>query len=273
MMGPMLQNKFGLPSREISAAFLHGRIRGIAKTKSNAGSGECMGYLSGSLQPLTDRLESLVREHAEIHVNCPVLSVEKHGNVFQVKTAQGVFESEKIINTLPLEVFEKLPKNFPFHSEVEYQSAVCGIFRVEEKLTDFYWTNIIDDRIPFKVLVNQSKLDSYPGTVLYCGNYLRSTAELFQLPEEEIKRRHLEGLRLMFGKVTLLDAKIFKARYATPIYDRHFAGHTEKLEQTIPGMTFAGNIKIYPNGRTLSNILKTGYEAAARVCGETAVAG
>lgn len=269
MLGPMLHNKFGLPSSEISAAFLHGRIRGIAKTKANTGSGEMMGYLSGSLQPLTDLLEARVRKHAEIRYGTPIAAVLREGDRFTVRTKTGeTFTADKIINTLPLEIFEKLERNFPFHSEVEYQSAICGIFLVREKLTDLYWTNIIDERVPFKVLVNHSKLDEYPGTLVYCGNYLRSTAELYQQDEAEITRRYTEGLRLMFGQVNVIASRVFKARYATPIYDRHFAARTADLQTCVPGMRFAGNIAIYPHGRTVSNVLKSGHEAAAAVLAE-----
>lgn len=269
MLGPMLHNKFGLPSSEISAAFLHGRIRGIAKTKANTGSGELMGYLSGSLQPLTDRLEARVRNHAEIRYNSPIAEIHLDGDRFTIRTATGdTVTADRVINTLPLEVFEKIPRNFSFHSEVEYQSAICGIFVVREKLTDLYWTNIIDERVPFKVLVNQSRLDDYPGTVVYCGNYLRSTAELYQQDEAEITRRYLAGLRLMFGNVTVEASRVFKARYATPIYDRRFAARTTGLQSCVRGMKFAGNIAIYPHGRTVSNVLKSGHEAAAAVLAE-----
>jgi protoporphyrinogen oxidase len=274
MLGPMLHNKFGLPSSEISAAFLHGRIRGIAKTKANTGSGELMGYLSGSLQPLTDRLEARVRKHAEIRYGTSVAAVLREGDRFTIRTSTGeTVTADRVINTLPLEIFEKIERNFPFHSEVEYQSAICGIFVIREKLTDLYWTNIIDERVPFKVLVNQSRLDDYPGTVVYCGNYLRSTAELYQQDEAEITRRYLAGLRLMFGEVTVEASRVFKARYATPIYDRHFAARTEGLQSCVPGMKFAGNIAIYPHGRTVSNVLKSGYEAAAGVLEGLAVTG
>jgi protoporphyrinogen oxidase len=274
MLGPMLHNKFGLPSSEISAAFLHGRIRGIAKTKANTGSGELMGYLSGSLQPLTDRLEARVRRHAEIRYGTAITAVLREGDCFTIRTSTGeTVTADRVINTLPLEIFEKIERNFPFHSEVEYQSAICGIFVIRESLTDLYWTNIIDERVPFKVLVNQSRLDDYPGTVVYCGNYLRSTAELYRQDEAEITRRYLAGLRLMFGEVTVEASRVFKARYATPIYDRHFAARTEGLQSCVPGMKFAGNIAIYPHGRTVSNVLKSGYEAAAGVLEGLAIAG
>ncbi|MEY4487946.1 MAG: hypothetical protein RIQ79_454 [Verrucomicrobiota bacterium] len=264
MLGPMLHNKFGLPSGEISAAFLHGRIRGIAKTKTNTGSGELMGYLSGSLQPLTDRLEARVSRHTEIRRSARVTSVRRTGPGFEVRTADGnTLAADRIINTLPLDLFTAVERNFDFQSAVEYQSAICGIFVVREKLTDLYWTNIIDERVPFKVLVNQSRLENYPGTVVYCGNYLRSTAELYQQDEAEITRRYLAGLRLMFGEVTVEASRVFKARHATPIYDRHFAARTRDLQTCVPGMRFAGNIAIYPHGRTVSNVLKTGREAAA----------
>ncbi len=269
MLGPMLHNKFGLPSEEISAAFLHGRIRGIARTKANTGSGEMMGYLSGSLQELTRRVEAAVRKKTQVRTGAAVVSVRREGSGFVVRTADGAeLTCERVVNTLPLELFERVERNFDFHSEVEYQSALCGLFLVREPLTELYWTNIIDERVPFKVLVNQSRLDDYPGTLVYCGNYLRATAELYRQDDAEILRRYEAGLRLMFGGVTVEASRLFRARYATPIYDRHFARRTAGLQTAVPGMRFAGNIAIYPHGRTVSNVIKSGQEAAAALLKE-----
>ena len=265
MLAPMLQNKFGLPSAEISAAFLHGRIRGIARTKSNTGSGECMGYLSGSLQPLTERWVSRLQSHAEIRLNTRVESIERGADGFVVRANGREYRAARIINTLPLDVFAAIPKNFPFQNEVGYQSAVCGIFVVREKVTPLYWTNIIDPQIPFKVLVNQSCLATYPATVLYCGNYLRSDDPFYRLDDGDVLARYEAGLRRMFGAVSVEACRVFRARYATPIFDREFSRRTEDLDRTIPGMVFAGNIKVYPHGRTLNNVLESGRAAARTV--------
>ena len=265
MLGPMLQNKFGLPSDEISAAFLHGRIRGIARTKSNTGSGERMGYLAGSLQPLTERWAERLRAHTAIHVNAPVLAVDREGDGFRVRSRAGEFRARHLINTLPLEIFAQLPKNFPFRSEVGYQSAVCGVFVIREQPTPLYWINVIDDAIPFKVLVNQSCLDDYPGTVLYCGNYLRAEDELYRRTDDEILARYEEGLRRLFGPVSVEARQVYRARYATPIFDRDFSRRTAELDHCVPGLVFAGNVKVYPHGRTLNNVLETGRAAARTI--------
>jgi protoporphyrinogen oxidase len=206
-----------------------------------------------------------VRNHADIRLQSPVESIERRGEHFVVRTAAGEFRAPRIINTLPLEVFQGLPKNFPFSSQVGYQSAVCGIFVVREKPTSLYWTNVIDPDIPFKVLVNQSCLDDYPGTVLYCGNYLRASDDFYQLGNEAILDRYQAGLGALFGDLTVVARRVFRARYATPIFDRNFSRHTADLDRCVPGMTFAGNIKVYPHGRTLNNVLLTGRAAAQAI--------
>ncbi len=229
-----------------------------------------MGYLSGSLQPLTDRFVASVSRHCEIRLGTRISAVRREAGRFAIRTASGdTVTADRVVNTLPLDIYSSLELDQPFRSEVEYQSAICGIFVVRQPLTELYWTNIIDDRVPFKVLVNHSRLEHYDaGTVIYCGNYLRSTAELYQQDEAEIERRYLAGLRLMFGQVDVIASRVFKARYATPIYDRRFGGRTAGLQQAVPGMRFAGNIAIYPHGRTVSNVVKTGREAASSLLAE-----
>jgi protoporphyrinogen oxidase len=265
MMKPMLLNKFGISPDKISAGFLHGRIKGLSSAKTRVQSGELLAYLHGSTQELTDRLEAEVRKHVQIRLSSPVTRIDKVNDGFSVSSSGSEFKARCVVNTLPLQVFEKISKNFLFHNRIDYQGVICTIFSIVEKLTPLYWINIIDEDITFRVLVNQTLLDDYNNTIVYCANYVPENHSLFQMSNREIVELYKKDLETIFGKITVVDYSVFRTPYATPVFDRNFAEKIMELENLAAGMYFAGAVKIYPGSRTLSSVIRTGYEAADKV--------
>jgi protoporphyrinogen oxidase len=264
MLKPMLLNKFGIPPAEISAGFLQGRIKGLSSAKSDVRKGEKLSILRNGLDNLARRVEEDIRGTTDIRVSTPVERIESTGGGFRVWSGRDCFEAATVINTLPLNVFEAIPRNFEFESGIAHQSVVCAVFAVREKLTPIYWLNVLDPDITFRVLVNQSRIDDYPHTIIYCGNYLKGGHPLFAKPTEEILGLYERDLRKMFGKVTVIDRQLSRTRSATPVFDKNFAPKLARLDSAVPGMIFAGHVKVYPYSRTVSNVLRTGYEAADR---------
>lgn len=273
MMEPLLQNKFALKGDRVSAAFFHNRIKAMLKTKSKMRGGDKLGYLHGSAQVLRDRLEQETRKTAEVSLNTRIQGVEQTDGGFAIETDRGSYKAKYIVNTLPLTVFESIKKNFAFQKGVDYQGALCGIFLIKNPVTGFFWLNVLDDDILFKVVVNQSILDDYPGTVIYCANYVHPESPLFHKGKEEIMDGYLRGLEKMFGKIEVLESKFSKTAYATPVFDIDYGKKTADLDRCVPGMYFAGNAKIYPFNRVISNILATGFQAAERIARDLGIKG
>ena len=230
MMKPMLLNKFGIPPAEVSAGFLQGRIKGLSSAKSDVRKGEKLSILRHGLDRLAQRLEADARRGADVRLSTPVERIESRDGGFRVWSRGECFSAERVINTMPLNVFETLPRNFDFSSGIEYQSVVNAVFAVREPLTDLYWINVLDPDITFRVLVNQSRMDTYPHTILYCGNYLRPGDPLFAKPSSEIQAIYERDLRKLFGRVTVVDAQLSRTRSATPVFDKHFAPKLERLD-------------------------------------------
>ena len=266
IMHPMLLNKFGIPPARISAGFLQGRIKGLSSAKSKFGGGESLAYLGGGLDALTARWSEALRDRAEFRLASPVEQIERTPRGFDVRSATGRFCAPFLINTLPLVVFDAVAKNFESPPMPGYQAVACAVFAVREELTPFYWVNVLDPEITFRILVNQSRIHGdYRNTMVYCGNYLGQDDPMLRKPEEEILDLYKAGLERMFGEVTVLDAKLSRSRFATPIFDKDFASRTAGLDDAVPGMVFAGNVKIYPYSRTVSSVIATGYAAAKTV--------
>jgi protoporphyrinogen oxidase len=270
MMRQMLLNKFGIEPREISAAFLQGRIKGLSSSKKSYKGGERFAYLDGSNQLLTDRLVALVAGMAEIRTATPVRRIDHHGDGFKITTDAETLLVDRVVNTLAMTAFAKVEKGFPFTHTIRYQGAINGIFVLEETVTDLYWINVLDPGITFRVLVNQSMLGSYPKTVLYCGNYVAPDTALFRSSSEEIAALYRADLEKIFGRLTVVDHAVFRTPVATPIFDKDFGPRLDHVRGQVPGMVFAGNAFIYPGTRTLSSVFRTGLEAAETIAAEVA---
>ncbi len=264
MMKPMLLNKFGIPPAEISAGFLQGRIKGLSSAKADVSKGEKLAILRGGLDVLAEGFGSKIRRIAEVRVSTPVDRIESSGGGFRVWSRGECFRAQRVINTMPLNVFEAIPKNFDFRNDIRYQGVVCAVFAVREELTPFYWLNVLDPDITFRVLVNQSRIDDYPYTLVYCANYLKAGDPFFSRPESEILDLYERDLRKMFGRVSVMDRQLSRSRSATPVFDKDFSARLERIDSAVPGMIFAGHIRVYPYSRTVSNVIRTGYEAAER---------
>jgi protoporphyrinogen oxidase len=264
VMKPMLLNKFGIPPARISAGFLQGRIKGLSSSKTDTRRGEQFAYLRGGLQQLADRVTASVQGRSELLLRTPVERIESRSGGFHVWSGGREFSAPVVINTLPLSVFAGLPRNFDFQSRIEYQAVVCAIFALREDPTPLYWTNVLDPGISFRVVVNQTRLDPQRHPVVYCGNYMRPDDPFFHQPDSVVLETYERDLARMFGAVSIVDRAISRTRFATPVFDRDFAANTAHLDAALPGMVFAGNVKIYPYSRTVSSVIGTGYAAAAK---------
>ena len=84
----------------------------------------------------------------------------------------------------------------------------------------------------------------------------------FNESDNDIMEVYSRDIETMFGKISVVDRRCFRARRATPIFDKDYGSRMAGLDGCVPGMFFAGNVKVYPGSRTLSSVMGTGYNVA-----------
>jgi len=262
MLRPLLVNKFEVSPDSVSAAFLHGRIRAVAGTKSKVRGGERLAYLKGGLDPLTERLAKTVSQSCTVRLNAPVERIERTPEGFSVRAGGEGFKASRLVCTLPLDMFERIEKNFPFRNEIAYQGVSCAVFAIKEPLTPLYWINVLDEGVSFRLLVNHSALGRFPHTILYCSNYVAPDDPVLNADPARVMDRYVGDLRRIFGNVTVLDSVLSRTRYGTPIFDRDYRRKLEGVRSLLPGLAFAGNTMVFPGARTISSVMGTGFRAA-----------
>lgn len=276
---PLLKVKFGTSMDKTSAAFVFGRVKARASSRSKMLTREKFGYVAGGFQVIIDKLEKRIKEEGcKIITKAKIIEFKKTNKGFEiafvVNNRRKKIKTGSVINTLPLPVLSRLLKNFDKTfmgriQQVEYQGVICASVGLRKKLCDSYWVNINSDNIPFGGLIEHTNFvpsEYYGGqSIAYMFNYIGREHKYWKMSDKEIIEDYFRGLSMMFKdfkKENVLWYQISRNKYATPIFTKGYAEKVKGLNGFYKGLKFAGSYLIYPNSRNVNNIIKNGFEAA-----------
>ena len=160
---PLLKNKFGAHSSDVSATWLWDRLQSRTRGRLGRSSG-ALGYLLGGFKPLLERMEAEVVKHGgRIITGQPVVSIERAAGSDGdfILNSDWINSFQACIVSLPLPQFVEIVPALPFEyreqlARIGYSHSVCMILRLKEPLSSFYWINIGDETIPFAVVVEHT---------------------------------------------------------------------------------------------------------------------
>jgi len=277
---PLLSAKFAMSLKEASAAFVHGRLKARVDTRAENISSEFLGYVEGGYEKFTSSFLSSVSQTSDFRLGCEINKVKYENNEFEITfTSKDKIEkikTDKLINTLPLEIFGRLVSGLPDSlndkiNSIKYQAVICATVGMKRPLSNYYWTNISSTNLPFQGIIEHTNFisaDNYEGDYMsYLFNYVDVKNRLWSMSEEDIRKVYIKGLTEMFPDLKLdeiLWFRLSKERFATPIFLRGYKQKMEDIEDT-ENLYFAGGFKIYPNSRNVNNVIETGYEAAEKI--------
>jgi protoporphyrinogen oxidase len=167
---PLLKSKFGERRKEISAAWLFGRIA----IRSNRGvSGEHLGYLNGGFYQLIDALEKTIMVNGGVILKqTPVSSVSRKNGSWEANGNRY----DTIISTIPPQELERM--GGPALPHVPYQGAACMTLALERQVTEgIYWLNM-KDAAPYGAVVahtNFIPIERYGEHIVYLASYFTGT--------------------------------------------------------------------------------------------------
>lgn len=250
------RNKFNIPLAQISAKQFANRL----KAKEALGN---FGYPPGkySLQSLINALESrLTSRGVKIVRNCEVKKITPK----KVETSKGKFSADIILNTLPIPVFREkadLSKEYlATLSKIEYCSCVTVIFGADRFLTKHYWLNLLNE--PIHMVMQHSILaDKYPEKIIWALRYGGSEEDL-PLTDEQLKQKYLSVVKKYFPKINIKWAKVFRERYAEPVYNKDYFSYMPQSKTPYPWLYHAGISLTYPKIRTMNTAFESGIKTA-----------
>jgi protoporphyrinogen oxidase len=222
-----------------------------------------------SLQPMIDGLEKDCLDNGvKIISSCAVQKVDLKNNIVHCKDYGQTLalKFDKLVNSIPLPVFLKIQEGLPEDykkrlSSVKYCPCVSITFGTEDFLKpDLYWINLFQERT--HVIMQHSVLaDKYNTKVSWCLRYGGSEEDLNK-SDEEIKQLYSADVKKYFPDAKIKWVRVFKDRYAEPLYDKYYASYMPRYETPLTNLFMTGIQVTYPRIRNMDAALESGEKVA-----------
>ncbi|NMB33678.1 MAG: NAD(P)/FAD-dependent oxidoreductase [Clostridium sp.] len=272
---PMLKVKFGDNYKNIPAVWLWERIASRLKSRKGAGKDEIFGYIEGSFQRVHKKIiESIKEKGGELHLNNTITEILIENEVCKGFIANGKKKTyDYVFCTTPLPIFIDLCKNAPKDyvnplKKVKYDGVVILIMILKKKLSDVYWLNISDDKIPFGGIIEHTNLfsdDSYGGKhIVYLSKYTDTDDKLFHMDEDKIRDYFLEHLSKVnkdFNENMVEDWIVFRNKYGQPIWPMQYSKFKPKFRTPVDKLYMVNTSQIYPMDRAMNYIVELSKKA------------
>ncbi len=271
---PLLITKFGEHYREISMAWMWGKIK-LRGTSKEAGK-EALGYIKGSSQVLLDRLQEILKERGvKLKLRCSVDSIKKDSSGLVLESSQGEHRLDIVISTVPLPRFLELgktclPKDYSEKlQDIRYTSVVCSVLILNKKFSPFYWLNIGDASIPFGGLIEHTNLLDkslyHDKHILYISNYLYNTDPCYRMSDEALLEAYLPHLFKInpgFNEADIQKVYTFRDEYAQPVITCGYSAVKPGFQTPVENLYTASMCNIYPEDRGVNYAVRDGLAVA-----------
>jgi protoporphyrinogen oxidase len=281
---PLLRIKFGDAHELISAAWIWHRINRIATSRRSFLGREELGYLelgsSTVIDALLDRLGSMPKLSLRtstaierIHIDDgKVIGVSLRGEGEMIPCSFVV--STIALSRLP-EIAPELNADYRRQLEsIDYLAVVCCLFILRRRLTDAFWININDRRIPFNGVIEYSNLNPVPGlggrAVAYIPHYLPSSHPRFGFDDESLRAESVAGLQLVvpgFEESWIDRFFVSRATHAQAICTVGFADSVPDHATPVRGLFVTDSAQFYPEDRTISAAIRLGRKVVEMIDG------
>lgn len=280
--GAQLMAKFGPRAPEIAMAWFWNKI--FLRTQSRPGllAREQLGYIDGSFNVLIDRLAEACRElGVDIRSGVGVHALndgDPAASRFVIEGTDGRRDDVDItVATIPSPLILRLVPDMPAPyreqlTSMTYQGAIVILLQLDRKLSDTYWLNIGDDRLPFTGIIEHTNLldpADYGGShLVYVGKYLDWDHPFVAMTDDEVRTELVPKLRLVnpdFDDSWIEHMWVFRARAAQPIVTLDYSHKVPPHKTPVPGLYIANMSQIYPEDRGTNYAVDLGNRVAAIV--------
>jgi protoporphyrinogen oxidase/SAM-dependent methyltransferase len=270
---PLLRAKFGTAAADVPAAWMFGRFQQRAEARK--GGVERLGYLRGGFRQLFDAIEAeLPRRGVKLQLGTEAAAIRlRDGRVAGVETSAGTLEADGVLfaGTLPgLAALLPAEERDPRWSAIGAMGAMAVVIELRRQVTDTYWVNICDPRLPLTAYIEHTNLvppSDYGGRHLaYLARYFTADDPVATVDVDVEAARWIEALASGglpgFRTDDVVAVHPARTRYAAPLVQ---TGHLQRIPPVrshIPGLYVATTAQIYPQDRGMSEAARLGTEAA-----------
>ncbi|MBI4980538.1 FAD-dependent oxidoreductase [Candidatus Woesearchaeota archaeon] len=252
------RNKFNFPLSKISAKQFANRLH----------EKEIFDYFSfpqGGYQKMIDNLKNAIEKNwGSVKINSNISKIDIDEKYIINNGTKKTYDF--LISSIPLEVFSGLTEGIPPElknniAKIKYCPAVCVCFATEDFLDQKnYWINLFNERI--HLIMQHSLLnDEYGDKINWCLRYGGSEEDL-ELSDEKIKEAYLDVVKKYFPLSKIKWVRVFRTKYAEPIYDIDYHKYMPDYKVPIKGLYFVGIQLTYPKIRNMNSALESGIHVA-----------
>jgi protoporphyrinogen oxidase len=275
---PLLQAKLGDSYRETSAAFIWSTIVRLYGARRSGAQKEVFGYVTGGYGRIIDRFASFLQKRGvQCQLGAYVRMVSSEGmgvRISFVNRSSQLFDNVVLTTPAPIVVgaCPQLTSGEKARLEaIKYQGIICASLLLDEPLSDFYITNIADDRVPFTAVIGMSALVDrrhFGGcSLVYLPKYVPSDAEDFQMEDSQLQEVFLRGICRMFPHFRPTSVSCFKVsrvKYLIPIPTLNYSEKLPCMDTSIPGVHVVNSTQIVNGTLNVNETVALAERAAAR---------
>ncbi len=211
------RNKFNIPLEQISAKQLVHRL-------NEREVYDKFTFPPAGLEVMFDGIKGqLEQQGTGLRLNAVISKINFKEKKLRLCSGE-TFEYDVLINSIPvpefLKVAEGVPEDYAANlRRLRYCPAVGICFGTKEFLKEgVYWINFFEERIHL-VMQHSVLIDKYKEKVSWVIRYGGSEEDLDK-PEDQIQKLYFDDLRRYFPNMEVTWSRVFKARYAEPVYDK-----------------------------------------------------
>lgn len=271
MWQPLMIGKFGEKyADQVNMAWMWARIK--ARTSR-------LGTFEGGFQEFANRFGSrLIEMGVEMRLSTPVQNIRLQPNgKLTLTTLSSTTEFDQVLVTLSPQAFSHISDQLPRDYlqgllQLKSMGAVVLILSLKHQLSTegYYWYNIPKAAgFPFLALVEHTNYLSpqYFGGdhIVYCGDYLETDHEYFQLSQEQLLDRFIPALQRInpnFSHDWIKNVWLFRTAYAQPVPFVNHSRNIPAIQTPVPNLFFASMSQVYPWDRGTNFAVELGRRTA-----------
>jgi protoporphyrinogen oxidase len=276
---PLLEGKFGSFASQVSAVWFWNKLKLRGGSRDNSGA-EMLAYYRGGFAALAKRVaDEIVRLGGELRLSTAATGlVVENQRVLGVETDAGVLDADAVVATPALPIIADLVE--PHAADdwirqlraVDYLANICIVLELDRSLSDTYWLNVNDPGFPFVGVIEHTNFEpasSYGGRhIVYLSKYLPDSAPLYRMPNGDVLEYCLPWLGRMFpafARDWIIDAHVWRARYAQPIASKYYSRLIPATDTPIRGLHICTMAQVYPEDRGTNYAIRDGRRTGRHV--------
>lgn len=226
---PILRAKLGTQADRVSATFVVSTFRRLVKAMLDQ-KGNRFGVLPTGYSPVFAAMLGRVTElGGEVRTGTGATRVEEldEGGVRVTLDDGSTLDGDRVFLTTAGPITDRLvdgltPAERRQLTSAPYLGVVCGTFLVETPPNDCYITYLVDDVQLTGVIGMHALLPAEltgGASLVYLPHYCAPDDEWFELSDDEVRERMLDGLRKAFGdyQPVVVASSINRAKHVVPL--------------------------------------------------------